>query len=197
LSTVLQNDKESKTAARAEALRRRDALSPEERAAKGHEATRLIMGFDAFKAAQSVLLYAAFRSELPTDELIWVALGMGKKVLVPKVDTSNRTLSKHVIECLSELEVGYQGIPEPRTDTCWKVEDIELIVIPGLAFDTQGHRIGYGGGYYDRLLPRVKGRRPIVALAFEEQLFDYVPTEAHDITVDVIITDKRVITCHG
>jgi len=155
------------------------------------------MGLDAFRTAQSVLLYAAFRTEVPTDELIWVTLGMGKKVLVPKVDKITRSLSKHVIECLSELETGYQGIPEPRTDTCWKVEDIEMIVIPGVAFDERGHRIGYGGGYYDRLLPRVKGHRPIAALAFEEQVLEHVPTEAHDITMDFIITDRRVITCHG
>jgi 5-formyltetrahydrofolate cyclo-ligase len=191
----LQTDKNLKAAVRAESLKRRDALSREERSAKGHEAARRLWELSGFSEARSVLLYAAFRTEVPTDEMIWVSLGKGKKVLIPKVDTSTHRLSKHVIECLSELEPGYQGIPEPRTDVCWKVEDIDLIVVPGVAFDHQGHRIGYGGGYYDRLLPRVKGKKPIVALAFEEQLFESIPHEEHDIPMDIIITDQRVVEC--
>ncbi len=195
MSTALQSDKELKTAIRAEAMAKRDALTLEQRSAKGQSIARGLSELAEFKAAGSVLLYAAFRSEVPTDETTWMALGMNKHVLVPKVDETNKSLSKHPIRCLSELKEGYQGIPEPKTDVCWQVEDIELIVVPGVAFDTQGHRVGYGGGYYDRLLPRVKGTRAIVALAFEEQVFDHVPHEDHDIAMDIIVTDKRIIDC--
>jgi 5-formyltetrahydrofolate cyclo-ligase len=85
------------------------------------------------------------------------------------------------------------GIPEPVTDPCCNVEEIDLIIVPGVAFDETGGRIGYGGGYYDRLLPRVKGLRPIVALAYEEQIYDDLPRAEHDIEMDIVLTDRKTI----
>jgi 5-formyltetrahydrofolate cyclo-ligase len=152
---------------------------------------------ERFKEAGKVLFYASFRSEVNTELMIADALEQGKTVILPKVHKEENRLTKHVINGLEELSPGYMDIPEPEKGEECKVEDIHMLVIPGVAFDRSGARIGYGGGYYDRLLPRIKGRRTIAALAFEAQIFDQLPTEPHDVKVDYIVTEKRVIDCHG
>jgi len=98
---------------------------------------------------------------------------------------------------MGDIETGFKGIPEPTTGICVRVEDVDIVIVPGVAFSLDGARIGYGGGYYDRLLPRVKGAVPIVALAYEEQIFDSLPAEGHDISMDWIITPERIISCNG
>ncbi|MFC1549356.1 5-formyltetrahydrofolate cyclo-ligase, partial [Nitrospirota bacterium] len=106
-------------------------------------------------------------------------------------------LTKHIIGSMNDIEAGFKGIPEPTTETCVRVEDVDIVIVPGVAFSEDGARIGYGGGYYDRLLRRVKGTVPIVALAYEQQLFDELTVEEHDISMDMIITPERTIPCHG
>jgi len=95
----------------------------------------------------------------------------------------------------SDIEPGYHGIPEPR-DHCSSVtvESIEWVLVPGVAFDPSGRRLGYGGGYYDRLLPLLCGEAPRVAGAFEAQLVDSVPAAPHDVGVDCIVTERRLLT---
>ena len=182
---------------RADALKARDSIPAPAREARGLEALRLLAGLPEFASAHRVLLYASFRSEVHTLGLIERAVSLGKDVYLPKVNIKDGTLTKHHVNGLKDVCTGYCGIPEPTTDRCVRVEEIGLLVIPGVAFDQAGHRIGYGGGFYDRLLPRIKGTRPIVALAYEEQIFDHVPSEPHDIPMDIIVTDRRVIRCHA
>ena len=102
-----------------------------------------------------------------------------------------------MINVLDQISPGYMGIPEPVTESQMNVEDIDMLVVPGVGFDPSGRRIGYGGGFYDRLLPRVKGKRTIAALAFCAQVFEQVPGMPHDIPVDYIITEEKVIECNG
>jgi 5-formyltetrahydrofolate cyclo-ligase len=87
------------------------------------------------------------------------------------------------------------GIPEPQVlnDHALVIDEVDLIVIPGVAFDYACNRLGYGGGYYDMLLAQRKKKAPIIALAYEEQIVDKIPSESHDIKVDMIITDKKII----
>jgi len=94
-----------------------------------------------------------------------------------------------------DIEPGYHGISEPR-DHCSSVavESIEWVLVPGVAFDASGGRLGYGGGYYDRLLPLLCGKAPRVAGAFEAQLVDAVPAAPHDVGVDCIVTERRLLT---
>jgi 5-formyltetrahydrofolate cyclo-ligase len=197
LQTAHEQGADRKRDVRAEALARRDAIPGPVRRTKDRAVAEQLSGLPEFRAAERVLLYASFRSEVDTAEIIEVALDRGKKVLLPKVDRENGTLSKHVINGMDDVSPGFAGIPEPTTEERLRVEDIDLIVVPGVAFDTGGCRVGYGGGYYDRLLARVKGMRPIVALAYEEQLVDALPREEHDVNVDMIVTDRRVIKAHG
>jgi len=193
----LDNASSSKRETRALSLSRRDSLKPEERSAMDTRALELLVSTDEYKSAARVLLYASYQSEVGTARIIEHALSSGKEVVLPKVDESGGCLTKHIISGMDDLRSGFKGIPEPTTEVCVKVEDVDLIIVPGVAFSASGARIGYGGGYYDRLLPRIKGLRPIMALAYEEQIFDSLPEEEHDISMDWIITPERIIACNG
>ena len=96
---------------------------------------------------------------------------------------------------MTALTEGYMGIPEPlaANERALSIDDIDLVIIPGAAFDPSGNRLGYGAGYYDILLAERKKKIPVIALAYEEQVVDSIPSEKHDVKVDVIITDQRVI----
>ncbi len=175
----------------------RKALSPEARKKHDEAITKRLFELKEFQQADKVLFYASYNSEVNTELMIVESLEMGKTVLLPKVDTCNNCLTKHIITGLHELTPGHMGIPEPVTDNQMKVEDIHMLVIPGLAFDINGLRLGYGGGFYDKILHRIKNDRTIAALAFELQIVDSVPGESHDIPVDYILTEERTISCNG
>ena len=113
----------------------------------------------------------------------------------PKVDKNKHKLILYEIKDVVELSPGYMGIPEPSSgdDRLVNLGEVDLVIIPGAAFDYSGNRLGYGAGYYDILLSEGKRKIPIIALAYEEQLVDSIPSETHDVKVDIIVTDKRVI----
>jgi 5-formyltetrahydrofolate cyclo-ligase len=197
LKSVLPSPVEKKADVRRDAQKRRDAIPLAHRRAFDAAIGERLISLDEYAGARSVLFYASFRSEVSTEELIEASIASSKEVLLPKVDDENCALTKHVIEGLQDVSPGYMGIPEPVTNLCMKVENIHLIVVPGMAFDLAGWRIGYGGGYYDRLLARVRGVRPIVALAYEAQIREDIPHMEHDVPMDAIVTEERVIRCHG
>ncbi len=120
------------------------------------------------------------------------SLQMKKRIVLPKVDEINHRLILYRIKKLERIKTGFMGIPEPALPEkrIINVKDIDLIIVPGIAFDYSGNRLGYGGGFYDILLSNVIKKVTIVALAFEEQLLRSIPSESHDIKVDIIITDK-------
>jgi len=102
------------------------------------------------------------------------------------------------VKGIEELTAGYVNIPEPAVLTEERMVDInnvDAVIIPGAGFDAEGNRIGYGGGYYDRLLSSLTRHVPVVAPAYEEQIVESVPAEPHDIRADMIVTDRRVIRC--
>ena len=175
---------------RKQTLAARDRLSPDERKKKSSAIEERLFSLPEFRNARIVLFFAAFRSEVETLPMVRRALADGKRVVLPKVKGSELELFEvHDVE--RDIAPGAWGIPEPRESRTARVEDIDLIVIPGAAFDEQGNRIGYGAGFYDKLLPLYKGRT--VALAFELQMVSTVPAASHDIPVRKIITEKRVI----
>ncbi len=186
-----------KTAIRAEVLKKRDSLSPETRKKKDLLIREKILSLPEFQQAEVVFFFASFRSEVSTFKQIEDALALGKKVLLPSVDKQDRELRLYNIKELSEVSPGYMGIPEPNVseDRERDINDAQLVVMPGAAFDLSGNRLGYGGGYYDKLLPHLRRKIPLIALAYEEQLADSLPLEPHDIRVNVIVTDRRVIRC--
>jgi len=177
-------------------LERRDALTPDERAAKSALIADRLRSLIEYRAAETIMFYVEFRSEVMTRPMIDAALRVGKKVLVPKVDKSRQRLRLfELYEPHRELIPGYMGIPEPDPYLAREaeIEEVEMVVAPGVAFDTAGWRLGYGGGYYDRLAVKLMPMTPLVGLAFEAQIVDEIPREKHDRPMKVVVTEERVI----
>ena len=124
------------------------------------------------------------------------AIKMGKSVVVPFVDKEKKELRlSEIKDFFKELEAGYWGILEPKKEYRIEasIDDVELMVMPGVAFNENGHRLGYGMAFYDKLLSAKKRNMPLIAIAFDMQVVDDVPCERHDILIDKIVTEKRVI----
>jgi len=188
---------EGKSRIRQDVLRKRDSLDPDIRKAKDSLIKEQLFSLAEFQQAPVLFFFSSFRSEVSTSAQIAEALSLGKRVILPSVDSLNKELRLYEIKQLSELSAGYMGIPEPAVaeERERDINDVTLVIMPGAAFDPKGNRLGYGGGYYDRLLSRLRRRIPLVALAYEEQLVDSLPTGPHDIRVHMIVTDQRVIHC--
>jgi 5-formyltetrahydrofolate cyclo-ligase len=179
---------ESKRILRRKALGRRGRLTPEDREQLGARIAERILDLDEVAGAQTVLAYASFGAEVPTDGLIQVLLARGVTVLLPAVDGDR--LRAHPVASLEEVAPGYRGIREPvRRETVPPAADV--VLVPGVAFDSTGRRLGYGGGFYDRYLAEARGRR--VGVCFEAQVVAEVPTGAGDVPVEVVVTEDRVI----
>jgi 5-formyltetrahydrofolate cyclo-ligase len=180
---------------RKEALSKRDSIIPSERKKKDILIKQKLFFLSEFKTAKAILFYASFRTEVDTTGMIEECLRMGKTVFVPKVDKIGHRLRLYEIKDLRELSPGYMGIPEPSLSDqrVRAMKDVDLVIVPGACFDRFGNRLGYGAGYYDILLSGVKKKIPFIALAYEEQLIDVLPSEIHDIKVDSIVTDHQVI----
>lgn len=178
-------------------LDRRDSIPPDLKTRKEAAITESLSCLDLFKKADSILTYASFRSEVDTMQCMKNVLASGKRLILPVVDSKNKILRLYETKDLSELQPGYMGIPEPGITEGREInlKDIDLVIIPGTGFDPQGNRLGYGGGYYDMLLSNAEKHISTIALAFEEQITEQIPAEPHDIKMDIIITDKRVIMC--
>jgi 5-formyltetrahydrofolate cyclo-ligase len=173
----------------------RDQIPLDIRAQKDFHIRGTIFSLPEFLSAKTILLYASFKSEVETLSLIRESLAMGKRVVLPKVNAQNHALTLYEIKDMNELSPGYMGILEPELpdERSAVIEDIDLAIIPGAAFDLSGNRLGYGAGYYDNLLSGRRGSIPIIALAYDEQLVDAIPAEKHDVKIHMIVTDKRVI----
>ncbi len=187
--------REAKRALRERILRARDALPAAERLHAGAVIAAAIAAQAEFRAAGTVLLALSFRSEWDTRALLGAALEAGKTVVAPRVDAASRMLEpRRVTDPDFDLAPGFRGISEPLPH-CAPVAfaAIDWVLVPGVAFDPNGYRIGYGGGYYDRLLPLLRHDVRRVSGAFELQLVDRVPTAPHDLTVDAIVTERRTL----
>ncbi len=168
----------------------RDALSSEQRTSKSREIEKRLFSLPEFKTSHSVLFFAAFRSEVETAPMIRKTLASGKRVILPKV--AGKELSLFEIKDFDkDVLPGSWNIPEPRETAPVSLTEVDLIIVPGAAFDEQGNRLGYGAGFYDKLLVSFQG--PTVAIAFEAQIVPEVPTDLHDVPVKMIVTEKRVI----
>jgi 5-formyltetrahydrofolate cyclo-ligase len=164
------------------------------------EKTRLIENrlfeFANFLESRIALLYIAAENEVQTDTIVQRAHGIGKVVVLPAFAEEQRMLTPlKVDQPDKDLIPGPRGVLQPNPLRCKTVpvQRIDIAIIPGLAFDEKGTRIGSGQGYYDRFIPELAVTTRKVALAFEEQIIGQVPTESHDKLVDIIITDKRII----
>jgi len=184
-------------------LKARDSIPAELKSVKESEIGNRLFSLNVFKHAKTILMYVSFRSEVATSTCINTILKLEKKLVLPLVDTRHKVLKLYEVKSTDELKPGYMGILEPgilRYRRC-SLKEIDLVIIPGTGFDPKGNRLGYGGGYYDKLLSMESGELAevnhitTIALAFEEQIGEEIPSEPHDIKVDMIVTDKRLINC--
>ena len=139
---------------------------------------------DEYRKAKTVYGYLPYNQEVRTWALLEQAVKDGKTVAVPKVYGDEMRFI--ILSDLSDVADGYAGIPEPVADGPVADDPDALVLMPGLAFDREGHRIGYGGGFYDRFL-ECEPNHPTVALCYHFQLLDYLDTEEHDIPVDRVL----------
>lgn len=160
------------------------AMTDEEIQSKSHKLTELFLSTDLYAQASTLYGYLSYNQEVRTEGIMKQALMDGKRVAVPKIfDDEMRFI---YITNLDEIETGYKGIPEPIADTPVADDKCALVLMPGIAFDEKGGRIGYGGGFYDRFLS-LEREHKTVALCFDFQMVEELPMEEFDIPVDAVI----------
>lgn len=181
--------KEQKKAIRKKIFAKRKEITREEVETLSRAIAKKAAGLESFQKADRIYAYADYNHEVMTGFLIEEAWRQGKQVAVPKV--VGETMVFHKLTDFSQLKSGYYGIPEPESGEIADWEDA-FMIMPGVAFDPKNHRVGYGGGFYDRFLekhPHVK----TMAVAFEFQIMEEVPFEPTDIFPECIVTEKRVL----
>lgn len=180
-----------KAALRREVLATRDALTAATRKAVSEKISRQIIALDAWKNARMVLAYLSFGSEYITDTLIADATARGKQLVLPRVDRATRSLVLHAVsDTAGEVQPGVWGIREPHPEQpVVPSEQIDFVLVPGVAFTPACARLGYGGGYYDRLIAGFAQRPPLVAAAYALQMRDKLPLSAKDQAIDLVVTE--------
>ncbi|MBI4447383.1 5-formyltetrahydrofolate cyclo-ligase [Candidatus Woesearchaeota archaeon] len=179
----------SKKQLRKKMLKKRNDLTLGEVEEKSRRIKKNLFTLEEFASAGKVAFYASFNNEVATYEMINDSLP-NKKVALPKVEPARKALEMHYITSLDNLKNGVYGISEPIKGNKANLEEIDVIIVPGIAFDLDCNRLGYGKGYYDKLLQNFKGVK--IGLAYEFQLVEKIPTKKFDIPLDFIITDERV-----
>jgi 5-formyltetrahydrofolate cyclo-ligase len=161
------------------------------------------MALPAYQAAKTVMWYVDAGSEVRTRNTLPEALTHGKRVVVPWCVVEANQLELFAVDDMAELVEGAYKILEPREELrrlpAKRVppEELDLVMVPGTAFDPRGGRMGQGKGYYDRLLARARPDAPLVALAFDCQIFDEIPVSSHDVFMDLVLTESRSIAGKG
>ena len=175
-------------------VERIEALDPSRRAVEEATLADRFPALPGFREAECVLLYAStFPEEWSTAPLLRLALDMGKRLVCPRVDRSARRLRLFQVKDPDrDFTRGALGIPEPGP-ACPPVEPLEVdwVLVPGLAFDARGYRLGRGAGYYDRLLPTLRPNAPRWSLILDVQWVEAVPVEPHDVPLDGVVSSTR------
>lgn len=192
---------ENKRSLRKLTIARRDAMAPVERERFAERITAQLLTMNAYQQAQTVMSYMSFGSEFETASFVLQVLNAGKCLVMPRVDKLARKLVLYQVEDLRDLETGVWGIREPRIDSpLVSLNEIDFLLMPGVAFDRTGNRLGYGAGFYDRLLadtpvtiqPQTLAATRVAAV-FSLQVVDIVPTTENDQRVDFIMTENEQI----
>ncbi|MDP6139297.1 MAG: 5-formyltetrahydrofolate cyclo-ligase [Candidatus Woesearchaeota archaeon] len=184
---------------KSEIFEKRKALSKEGIKEKSNKIKEKLFSLPEFKDAKNILFYVSFNDEVDTHEIIKELLANKEKnIIVPYVVKNNPILQLSEIKNFNELEPKTWGILEPKDEFIRKfdIENVDLVIIPGIVFDQNGHRIGYGYGYYDRFLKKLDKNVVKIGFGFEFQIVDKIPEEKHDVPVDIMVTEKRVINCN-
>jgi 5-formyltetrahydrofolate cyclo-ligase len=177
----------------------RQNLAAADRAACGRAITARLSALTSYRGASTVLAYMSFGAEFETAAWVQQALQDNKQVLLPRVNRASKELDLYLIRDLqSDLAPGAWDIPEPVPERCSMVKalhEVDFILLPGVAFTRDGSRLGYGGGFYDKLIARMPHQPVLVAAAFGMQLVTEIPQEATDRKVEWLVTENETIHC--
>lgn len=184
----------NKSEIRANILKKRDEIPADVKKEKDHKIHSSFQKTTEYLKAHVLLIYVSFGSEIDTLTLIKKGFDDGKRICVPVADKKTHTITPSEILSLEELEPGAYGILEPRSDCIRPVsgEEVDLTLVPGLAFDKNGYRIGYGGGFYDRFFEKYPHGKKI-ALCYDFQIQESVPINQYDIPVEKIISESNAL----
>ena len=183
---------------RARALKARNSLSRRAIESRSRAIARRLFALPEYRRARTVMFYLSHGSEVSTLPMIRAALGGGRRVVLPVTRSRGRRLVPvRIVDPEEVFLPGEEGIPEPRLRAGRTVplREIDLIVLPGLAFDARGNRVGRGKAYYDIFLKEAPAGAARVALAFEAQMVESIPAAPHDAPVALVLTEKRAIRC--
>lgn len=159
-------------------------MTPEQIETASRAVAEQFLQTDAYRRAKTLYGYLPYNQEVRTVPILEQALRDGKRVAVPKV--YGDTMRFIYLDDLSSVEIGYCNIPEPIADEPVGDDPTALVLMPGLAFDKAGNRMGYGGGYYDKFLSE-EPNHPTVALCYHFQMVEQIPTDSYDIPVDLVL----------
>ena len=179
---------------REQVLERRDAMTGAQRLAAGEALRARLVALPVVAAAATILCFASFRSEIDTTPLIDWCLARGTAVALPRIIGPRHMEAFVTTDPTTDLVPGRYDIPEPREGLA-PVDPavIDVVIVPGSAFDRTGGRMGYGGGFYDAFLARMRPDARRIGIGFEAQLVECVPRAAHDLCVDLVVTETRVL----
>ena len=170
------------------------AMTPEQRAAASAAACHRLVAIEPFTHATTVMLYMPLANEVDVTAAALKCFRIGQTVCVPKVDWDRKDM--HPVEVTSfddrVLDCDEHGVRCPRDGRLILLDSIDVVVVPALAYDPQGNRLGRGGGYYDRFLAKLRPSVTTIGLVFDQQIVDDVPKNQRDMAVDIVVTDRRV-----
>ena len=183
----------AKHEARARARRARDGVEQVERRAAAHGLAHGLLELPELAGARVILGYAALPNELDPAPAIWRLRKRGVRIAYPRIEAPG-VLDIHFVDHELELIPGPFGLAQPSAHAARVPHAlVDAVILPAVAFDEQGMRLGYGGGYYDRLLPLLRDDCARIGVVFDEQILSEIPAEEHDARVDVVITPARLI----
>jgi len=186
-----------KSELRSKMLEKRAGLSWQDVQIKSHAINEALFAQNFYREAKTILLYLPIKKEPNSLPIIKNAWRMEKQVLVPVTIPEKKELLLSRLDSLKDLTEGYYGIPEPKKNRLHPVEphQVDLCLLPGVAFDPNGYRLGYGGGYFDRFLPKLRPDCLKIALAYNFQILESLEHLPHDLPVDMIITESAIFYC--
>jgi 5-formyltetrahydrofolate cyclo-ligase len=189
----------SKPGIRKQLIALRELLAPDAHATNSSAITERLLQLPEYKQSGVVLGYMNFGAEFASELLIQKALADGKRLALPRVNHHTNQLDLYWVDDLeNQLELGLWEIREPIVERCERLNtlnEVEFALLPGVAFTRDGARLGYGGGFYDKLLARMTHRPALVAAAFALQIVEQIPQEATDVKVEWIFTEQETIAC--
>lgn len=177
-------------------IKKRRSINEEERRRKNAAIERNILSLPVYKDSETIMMYMNYWDEVDTGGIAEDTLLDGKRLVIP-LCKGEMIIPSEIKRLEEDVQIGMFGIREPRPGNFKPVppKDIDIVLVPGVAFDAQGNRIGFGKGFYDRFLPQLRDNVTIIGLAYSCQIVDHIDAEEHDFTMSLLVTENGVIYC--